>query len=221
MRARIMILVTALLGCAAEADVSVEALELRVTLTNQSTPGLLDGVDVGFSPGVWVLHEQPDALLTVGESASHELERLAEDGDSAPLLEVAQQQEAVVRSGTFGGNEAGVSYGGAPILPGSSVDFVLTAMSDEYLSLVSMFGQTNDIVVALHNHALGDLEGVTLVLLDVGTEVNELPGAGENQPAAQKGPGAGLVEDQVVGPPDDAFEYPAVADIVTVAIERR
>lgn len=210
----------ALPACDAEGNDVVEELSLRVTLTNRSMPGMLGGVDVGLSPGVWAVHREPGVLFEVGEPASPELEKLAEDGDGQALVQAFGNDEAVPRLGFYGATEVGVSYEDGPIGPGASAQFEVIAMSDEYLTLVSMFGQTNDVFVAVDSFPLAELGDPMVVMLDAGTEVNEEPGRGENQPGMQPEPGAGEVEDGVIAPPDDAFDYPDVDAIVSVTVER-
>ena len=212
--------VVALPACDAEGDGVVEELSLRVTVTNLSMPGMLDGVDVGLSPGVWAVHREPGALFEVGEPASPELEKLAEDGDGQVLVQAFGDDDAVPRIGLYGATEVGVSYEDGPIGPGASATVDIAAMSNEYLTLASMFGQTNDVFVAVDSLPLAELGEPMLVMLDAGTELNEQPGNGENQPGTQPEPGAGEAEDGVIAPPDDGFDYPDVDEIVSVTVER-
>ena len=113
-----------------------------------------------------------------------------------------------------------MSYDDGPIAPGVSVEVAIVATSDEYLTLASMFGQTNDIFVAVDSLPLSSLGDPVVLMLDAGTEVNEEPGRGDDQPANQTEPGMGASEDGVVAPPEDEFDYPAVEDIVSVTVER-
>ena len=210
----------ALPACDVEDDGVVEELSLRVTVTNESMPGMLGGVDVGLSPGVWAVHREPGAFFEVGEPASPELETLAEDGDGQALVQAFGNDDAVPRLGLYGVTEVGVSYEDGPIGPGASATVDIIAMSDEYLTLVSMFGQSNDVFVAVDSFPLAELEDPMVVMLDAGTEVNEEPGRGDNQPGTQSEPGAGEPEDGVIAPPDDGFDYPDVGAIVSVTVER-
>lgn len=210
----------ALPGCDADGDGVVEELSLRVTVSNESAPGLLGGVDVGLSPGVWAVHREPGALFEVGAPASPELEKLAEDGDGQALLQAFGNDGAVSRLGLFGATEVGVSYEDGPIGPGASAEFEISAMSDEYLTLVSMFGQTNDVFVGIDSVPLAEPGAPMVVMLDAGTEINEEPGHGDNQPGSQPEPGSGEAEGGVIAPPDDGFDYPDVGAIVSVTVER-
>lgn len=210
----------ALPACDAEGDGVVEELSLRVTVTNRSMAGMLGGVDVGLSPGVWAVHREPGALFEVGEPASPELEKLAEDGNGQALVQAFGDDDAVPRLGFYGATEVGVSYEDGPIGPGVSAEIDIIAMSDEYLSLVSMFGQTNDVFVAVDSFPLAQLGDPMVVMLDAGTEVNEEPGQGDNQPGTQPEPGSGDAEGGVIAPPDDGFDYPGVDTIVSVTVER-
>lgn len=207
-------------GCDADGDDVVEELSLRVTVTNESAPGMLGGVDVGLSPGVWAVHREPGVLFEVGEPASAELEKLAEDGDGQALVQAFGNDDAVPRLGVFGATEVGVSYEDGPIGPGASAEFEVSAMSDEYLTLVSMFGQTNDVFVGVDSFPLAQPGGPIVVMLDAGTEINQEPGQGDSQPGSQPEPGSGEAEDGVIAPPDDGFDYPDVDAILSVTVER-
>ena len=57
-------------------------------------------------------------------------------------------------------------------------------------------------------------------LWDAGTEINEEPGVGENQPQRQRGAGVGLVERGTVAPIEDVngYDYPKTEDVLKVML---
>ena len=210
----------ALSACAPESEDPPEKLTLRVTLSNTSQPGALAGADVWFAPGIWAVHTDPGDVVARGDAASPGLEQLAEDGDPLALMAAFVQDDQVLVHGVFGTERPGENYDENPIEPGMSVDFDIVAMSNERLSLVSMFVQTNDVVLALTDLLLKDYEMAELEWLDAGTEANEPPGIGPNQPMQQEAPGAGIDENGVVGPIEDDFDYPDVDSVARLQIER-
>lgn len=57
-----------------------------------------------------------------------------------------------------------------------------------------------------------------LKLWDAGTEVNEYPGAGNNQAPRQSGPDTGVDETKSVMEVNDGFIYPAITDLVRITV---
>ncbi len=116
-----------------------------------------------------------------------------------------------------------------PALPGAAYSASFVAQPGEHLSFATMLVQTNDLFFAPTEEgiALFDEDGAPvtgditeqILLWDAGTEVNEEPGVGENQAPRQAGPDTGDDEMGVVMVVDDGFEYPAVADLITVTLE--
>ncbi|MEM7551285.1 MAG: spondin domain-containing protein [Bacteroidota bacterium] len=105
-------------------------------------------------------------------------------------------------SGAFGG-----------ITPGSSVSFQFNAGVDAYLSFATMFTASNDMFFAPLENGIklyenrepitGDITSEVL-FWDAGTEVNEEPGSGANQPGRQTGPDMGMDQNGNVELLDDA-----------------
>ena len=88
--------------------------------------------------------------------------------------------------------------------PGGMYSFSFNAGKGHYLSLATMFVQSNDLFYApamdgiplydgSGNAVTGDMTAM-LNLWDAGTEVNEEPGAGPNQAPRQSGPNTGMDE---------------------------
>jgi nucleoid-associated protein YgaU len=184
-----------------------------------------------FAPGVWVLHSEAGPIFTTGEAdRGYGLEALAEDGDPAALAGSLAGME--MHAGVF--NMPVGAHGPGPLLPGGAYEFEVTASPETpYLSFATMFVQSNDLFIGPDDMgiALFDMDGMamsmemhdvtaSLLLWDAGTEANEEPGAGPNQPprqsAADTGPADGMATVHVV---DDGFSYPDVAALVKVTIE--
>ncbi len=117
-----------------------------------------------MSPVAVVLHDE-GALWAIGESASLELETLAESGDNTSLL-----AQDIVLAGQSG---AGL------IMPGMSetIDISIVDNEPSYLSLATMLVNTNDAftginAMQLSNLAVGESISVTTSSYDSGTEKN-------------------------------------------------
>lgn len=118
------------------------------------------------------------------------------------------------------------------IMPGQSASYTFHAGSGHYLSLATMFVQSNDLFFApeeaglalydaMGNAVTGDVTS-SILLWDAGTEVNEEPGVGPNQAPRQAGPDTGVDEGgtvQRLSNVNDGFTYPAVADQLQVILE--
>ena len=209
-----------------------------VTLTNVSGTDALvlpDGSTqaVPLSPGVWVVHTASDPMFAEGAPDFGEgLEALAEDGDPVPTVVTSypaalRKVDGVAAAEVFD-TPVGAS-GPAPVGPGESYQFQVVAVPGEQLSFATMFVPSNDLFfspdgdgIALFNSGGAPVTGdVTdqVHLWDAGTEANEAPGAGPNQPAQQPEPNTGDDESFVVHrPPDDGFDYPPVAEVIQVTI---
>ena len=57
-----------------------------------------------------------------------------------------------------------------------------------------------------------------ILLWDLGTEVNETPGFGPNQPLRQSGANTGPDEGGVIREVDDGFRYPATSEFLRVTV---
>ncbi|WP_282053427.1 spondin domain-containing protein [Maribacter luteus] len=117
------------------------------------------------------------------------------------------------------------------IQPGLSESFSFNAGIGHYLSFATMFVQSNDLFYAPGENgiALYDANGNALTgdvteminLWDAGTEVNEAPGIGANQPPRQSGPNSGTTENGMVLDivnVNDGFTYPAVEEVIKVTL---
>ncbi len=117
------------------------------------------------------------------------------------------------------------------IEPGMSESFSFDAGKGHYLSFATMFVQSNDLFYAPGENGLALYDGngnalagdVTSMidLWDAGTEVNEEPGTGGNQPPRQSGPDTGTDENgtvALIGDVMDGFSYPGDEDVLKVSI---
>ncbi len=206
-----------------------------LTFENISSPGQLstsDGgsVDVVFAAGVWA-ELDPGVLFTTGDAASTELEEIAEDGENLPLLVEVEDWPNQVTSGTLADVDVS-TYTESPLAPGVTVEVQIDAVPGDDVSFVSMFIQSNDAFVGPRGGSLqlfddmgqpltGD-RTADLALFDAGTEMNEEPGLGPNQPLRQAAHGDGMVEGGVVtiidGMDAAGYTYPAIADVFRLSV---
>ncbi len=160
-----------------------------------------------FLTPVWVgFHDGSFDLYNLGEAASAELERLAEDGNTGPLSEAFQSAGA-------GSTDATLPGPNGPIAPNDVLmhTFTLDATdpADRYLSMASMVIPSNDAFVANGDpvaHPIFDESGAVVAVdffvvggdvRDAGTEVNdELPA--NTAFFGQAAPDTGDAEDGVV-----------------------
>ncbi|WP_135662222.1 spondin domain-containing protein [Halorhabdus rudnickae] len=227
-------------SAAAQMDDGPTMRSFTVTIENVSTPETLETTADGdaatqpvpLAPGAYAVHTSDEPMFSMGESPRHNgLQALAEDGKPGTLAEHLSMRETVSDSGTVT-TPVGAD-GPGPLTPGNRYEFTVHAESGQpatYLSLATMFVPSNDLF-----YALGGPDGAMLfddgqplsgdvtdmvTLYDAGTEINEEPGVGENQPQRQRGAGAGLVERGTVAPVDEiaGHEYPAVSDVLSVSV---
>lgn len=127
-------------------------------------------------------------------------------------IENVSDQFELVQSGFF--PLTGGDYASAPIFPGESYEFSFSGGDGARLSFVSMFVESNDWFLATQDDGLplfdedgdpvtGDISN-QLAIFDAGTEKDEPPGEGPNQPMRQPEHDAGDED------PDD--EVRVVAD---------
>jgi hypothetical protein len=121
-----------------------------------------------------------------GRDFGEGLERLAEDGDPAQLA--AARADVVVFDTPLHASEPRAA------MPGEAFSFEITG---ERLHLAMMFGMSNDWIFATPADGVLLLEGsVTdqLVVIDLGTELDEEPAIGPNTAPQQLAPNTGLLD---------------------------
>jgi len=149
-------------------------------------------------------HDGTFNIGTVGQPASAELERAAEDGNLAPLF-------AAYDASGSGTARAAIDSPNGPVFPGNTgrFEFDVDPTKDRYVSFVSMVIPSNDAFIANGNpvaHPLfngsGEFQPFEIVIggehvYDAGTEVNdEIP---TNTAALnQAGPNTGVDENGVI-----------------------
>lgn len=168
----------------ATAFVSATAMATPITITVENIAPA-NGI---FATPFWVgLHDGSFDQLDEGSPASNAIERVAEDGDLAPLRSAFAAAGRV--DGVLGGNAGiGPSVGAPPVIdPGESVSLTLdlNPAVNRYLSYASMVVPSNDAFVANDDpfeHVVFDANGqfvgpfsFTILgseVLDAGTELN-------------------------------------------------
>lgn len=143
-------------------------------------------------------------------------------------IQNVMEETEFLSSGVFNTPVGATEAGGAG--PGHAYQFSFDAGPGAKLSFATMYVMSNDLFYAPSGNGI-DLftEGVALtgditseiMLFDAGTEVNEEPGTGPNQPL-NGGGGVGTAENGTVrdiGMVSDGFTYPGVMDNIKVMIE--
>ncbi|MGH9802688.1 MAG: spondin domain-containing protein [Blastocatellia bacterium] len=183
-----------------------------------------------LSPGLWVLHKREVRLFREGVVANGGLEELAESGNPEVLVKNLEARghnglEGLMLHGVFntpvGANDP------APIGPGGAYEFSFTAEPGMRLSLVTMFGQSNDWFYGLKRQGIdlfnngkalsGDITN-EFMLFDAGTEKDEEPGVGPNQAPRQKDPNAGEAENGKVHPAKTSTFFTRSGELFKVTI---
>ena len=130
-------------------------------------------------------------------------------------------------SGVFN-TPAGATEPGA-IGPGGAYEFSFYAAPGSRLSFTTMFVPSNDLFyapaadgIALYDASGNPVSGdvtAQVFLWDAGSEMNEEPGTGPNQPQRQSGPNTGPADaDNTVRKVSDGFTYPAVDQVIRVTL---
>jgi hypothetical protein len=185
---------------------------------------------VSLGPVLYVIHTNRGPLFKSGDpDRGQGLEALAEDGAARPLAESVKGQPGIVHVGV---TDTPLGAGGPRILRSGDVfAFKVSGKPGERLTIATMLGQSNDLFYAPKEEGIplfdadgkpiaGDITS-QILLWDAGTEVNEEPGLGPNQPTFQPAPNTGPDEHGVVRPISevkDGFHYPTVAEVLRVTI---
>jgi len=143
-------------------------------------------------------------------------------------IENVMEESSFFASGVFNTPEGASEPGGAG--PGHAYEFSFNAGKGSHLSFATMFVGSNDLFFGPDENGLALFDGDNPVsgdltsqvyLWDAGTEVNEAPGAGPNQPGSQSGPNTGMDEMGTVreiSQVSDGFTYPAVDQTLKITI---
>ena len=116
----------------------------------------------------------------------------------------------------------------AAIGPAEAYEFRFGAGPGHRLSFATMMVQSNDLFYAPSGAGIMLFDGTNpvtgditdqIMLWDAGSEANEEPGLGDNQPPHQSGPNTGAADsDNNVRLVDDTFSYPAVSDVLSATL---
>jgi hypothetical protein len=186
-------------------------VKFKVRIENVSSPAgqaASDGARWPFalSPGMYVIDEKGVKLFKEGEKAGAGLEGQAEDGNPEGLIKALEAGGHDAALHEVFNTPAGAAEPG-PIGPGGAYEFTFAAAPKTKITLVTMFGQSNDYFYAtgkpveLFDGAGRPLSGdITsrFALYDAGTEVNQELGVGADQAPRQKAPNTGAAEGGVV-----------------------
>lgn len=186
----------------------------------------MSGYVTPIAPGVFAISTQGYPLFEEGKIDSGAgLEALAEDGNPADLNASLDGAMYIQSHGVYS-IPNGESAGG-PLFPGKYFEFSFEAQEGDYFNIASMLGQSNDLFfafddwgIALFKNGIAQTGDVTsmLKIWDAGTEVNEYPGAGNNQAPRQSGPNTGTAESKAVMEVDNEFVLPSVEQLIKVTI---
>jgi hypothetical protein len=211
----------------------IEPVSFTVRIENVSNemtlmPSNQDNQAVPLSPGVWAVHNVAGPIFTPGEADRGDgLEAIAEDGMPDALANVLPGQAGILSSNLFaipvGASEA------SAIGPGGAYEFTFEATPGSWLSFVTMFVPSNDLVYAPDQNGIalfgddnmpvaGDVTELVM-LWDAGTEENQEPGVGDNQVQRQAAPNTGPTDpNNLVRLVDDGYTYPQVSEVIRVMI---
>jgi hypothetical protein len=165
-----------------------------------------------LSPGFWAIHDQEVRFFNEGRPAGpNGLEMQAEDGNSQGMVDFLMGHHSQMLHGVFNTPKGAETPG--PIGPGGVYEFTFSAKPGMKLSMITMFGQSNDWFYAPELGGIklfdngrplsGDITS-KFILWDAGTEKNEEPGIGPNQAPRQKAPNTGEAENGKVHKVKDA-----------------
>jgi hypothetical protein len=203
-------------------------VDFVVTVENVSSSGLMWSP---LSPGVWANHDASvDVLFEVDQPDDDEgLQMLAEDGNPSALVQAVADHNGVAQTGVFDTPEG--AGGPGPILPGDTYQFTFTADPGTRLSLATMLGASNDLVVASGPAGIGLFAGngqplgernvtTSMRIYDAGTERNQAPGQGPWQAVHGGSPDIGLAEAPGVGLAERSTRaIPLGPDLVSVTVD--
>ena len=185
------------------------------------------GVPVPLSPGVWTVTHGRNPIFKPGSyDRGLGLEHIAEDGNPTELGANLDGKYGIKSSGIFNTPEG--AAGPQPAFPGQSFVFEVEAKPGDYLSIATMFAQSNDLFYGPGFFGIpfftfwgqprsGDFTN-RLYLWDAGTEVNQVPGIGPDQAPRQAAPNTGASERKRIWFVNDGYTYPDKHDVIKITI---
>ena len=197
----------ALMTINAFADGKDKEVKFTVKIENVSSKDFQTASDgtkwpFALSPGFWAVHMHEVRFFNEGKvMAPNGLEMQAEDGNPSGMVDFLMGHHGNMQHGVFNMPLGAETPG--PIGPGGGYQIEFTAKPGMKLSLITMFGQSNDWFYAPEPSGIklfengkpisGDITS-KFVLWDAGTEKDEEPGIGPNQAPRQKAPNSGDAE---------------------------
>lgn len=218
-------------GVRLRAKKTARQVTFKVRIENVSSPEgqtASDGTRWPFalSPGLYVVNEKGAVLFREGKRAGSGLEAQAEDGNAEALVKSFESMNHDAGQHGVFNKPAGANAPG-PIGPGAAYEFNVSAAPKMKLTLVTMFGQSNDYFYAtekpveLFDEAGEPLSGditASFALYDAGTEVNQEAGVGADQAPRQKAPNTGAAENGVVHMAKGDSFYAKTAQLIRVTV---
>jgi len=159
------------------------------------------GFHTPISPGVYLVHREPNRLYAIGQpDYGLGLERIAEDGDPAPLAAaITSELSTDTRASGAFAIPIGASAPG-PAFSGSGYEVTVVGVPGDRLSFATMYGMSNDWFFASRPDGIALFDGNTarsgdvtadVALYDAGTELDEEIAIGPNVAPQQPAPNTG------------------------------
>ncbi len=195
-------------------DVTVVPHEAGFTVTVSNRSASSGAMVTPIAPVFYALHNEEWSLFQNGEAASAGLEGLAEDGGPGGLV---GEHDGVEGTGMVGAQPITDQRPGddpGPAFSGESYSIEVPLMPTyPKLTIACMVVESNDAFLAFGSEGISlfNSEGEPrsqemieadiqreLAVWDAGTEINQVPGVGMDQPIRQSGPDTGAA-DPIVG----------------------
>lgn len=189
------------------ASLTVEMADGNLTLRLENVSASQGAIVTPIAPLFWATHDESWSLFDAGGSASAGLEMLAEDGGPGGLVAEADGAAGVGEAGASAVTLERPEADPGPAMPGETFAASIPLDPDHpRLSIAAMVVESNDAFLAFgpDGLALFDSAGMPrpadaiaediardLGVWDAGTEANEVPGVGPNQPLRQSSPNTG------------------------------
>jgi hypothetical protein len=176
---------------------------------------------------VFAVHREPEPLYALGlPDLGLGIERLAEDGNAAPLREALDTNTRIMGLAATGGFDTPVGKPArGPARPGDAYELTVSGLPGEHVSFATMFGMSNDWFFATRPEGIalfeadgtprrGDVTGA-IAIYDAGTELDQEPAIGADTGPQQAGPNTGAPDpiNQVREVPARVHGFPASAHL--------
>jgi hypothetical protein len=187
----------------------------------------LSGWSTPLSPGVLAVRREPEPRYALGlPDHGRGIERLAEDGNAAPLREALDTNTRIMGLAATGGFDTPVGKPArGPARPGDAYELTVSGLPGEHVSFATMFGMSNDWFFATRPEGIalfeadgtprrGDVTGA-IAIYDAGTELDQEPAIGADTGPQQAGPNTGAPDpiNQVREVPARVHGFPASAHL--------